>query len=296
MVDIAIKTELRLGSIVENFDEIKAVVVEGMKQYEGLVFADADIKEAKATRAKLNGLREQVETRRIAMKKQWNEPYVAFESKVKDVLVLIENPIREIDAQVKDFEERKREEKRQALKEMVDEILAKQDESTELFARKCNWTYDPKWENASVPLTTASREFSTKIEYIAQAMGAIDDGNKYAAQGLGAFQETGDLTTVLKQRKQLETRDREYAEERERQAQAEAERKARIAAAEPAPTPAPVAQIAAPVQAPAPAAPVQPEPVKILTVAFRVEGTLAQHQALVAFLKSSNMRFERIKE
>lgn len=305
MNELIIKTDLHLGEVIHNFEEPEKQITTEMKRYKGLLFEDQDIKDAKATRATLNSLRKQIEDRRIAIKRQWNEPYDAFEKKAKDIVAIIDEPIGEIDAQIKDFETRRKEEKRQAIGDLITETVARQeDEEFENFVRDCSWIYDPKWENASVPLSTVAREFDAKITYIKQAIGILDDQSKHAGQLLGSFKECGNLTEVLNLKKQLETRDREYAEKLARDEQAREAHKAelkRIAEeksqwiADP-PKPAPQAEITLPVTAREPETEKPAEPIKILTAAFRVEGTLTQHQALVAFLKSSNMRFERIKE
>lgn len=213
--DIIIKTDLTLGSIDENFDDIRKLVVKEMASYKGLVFADDDIKSAKSTRAMLNKLRTQIEDRRKGIKKQWNEPYTVFEAKVKDVLVLIDEPINEIDSQVKDYEERMREEKRTSIQETLDELLAKQDEYIEKIVRRSmGWFYDSKWENATVSITNVSKQISEKISLVVDAHKALNDDSKYAGQLLGMFEQTGDLIKVINYGKELAERDRIHEEQR----------------------------------------------------------------------------------
>lgn len=302
---ILIKTDLTLGSIEENFDDIKQIVKKEMEPYKGLVFADDDIKSAKNTRAMLNKLRTQIEDRRKAIKRQWNEPYTLFESKVKDVLAIIEGPIEEIDGQVKDFEERQRQEKKLSINETLDELLSKQDEYIEGMVRRCNpWFYDQKWENASVSISTVSRQMSDKIEYILQAYDALKDDPKYAGQLIGMFEETGDLTKVINYGKQLAERDRLHKEQMDAEA---AKNKAAMLAA------APQTENTEPVEYPtSPGPQVIPEESAHADVAqdiqagqdseqkrsyhvtFSVDATFVQLKDLTDYMKSAGINFKKI--
>ena len=213
--NIIIKTDLTLGVIDDNFDEIKKLVTKEMAPYKGLVFADDDIKSAKTTRAMLNKLRTQIEDRRKAIKKEWDKPRVAYEAKVKDVLVLIDEPIGEIDTQVKDFEERMKEEKRISIEETLSELLAKQDEYIEaIIRRSMDWFYDVKWENATVTITAVAKQISEKISYVLESYKALNDDSKYAGQLIGLFEQTGDLVKVINYGKQLAERDRLHEDQR----------------------------------------------------------------------------------
>lgn len=229
MNEIIIKTDLQLGSVVDNFDEIKAMVSAEMEQYKGITFGADQIKSAKETRAHLNKIRTIADDRRKAIKKQWNEPYVQFEERVKEVLALIDAPIAEIDKQLVEFEAKRIEDKKRNIQEVLDEILAKRtedDPTLEAFYRQCSlsWTYDVKWENASVSLSAVALQINDKVTKALGAKKALDDGSKYGPQLLGMFQETGDLLKVLEFRKKLEEQDRIYEDRRLAEEKAKRER------------------------------------------------------------------------
>ena len=302
--EIIIKTDLQLGSVQDNFDEIKTLVTSEMKRYKGLVFADADIRDAKATRAYLNRLRTQIEERRKAIKKQWNEPYVLFENKAKEIVAIIDAPIQEIDGQVKDYEERQREEKREAIREMQDEMLAKLDSPVEAYIRQCEWIHDQRWENASVSMGTVEKAYGEKVAFVLQAFKTLDDGGKFASHVMAKFQETGDLLRCIDYKKNLEKQDEEY-----RARKASEEQARRDAAAQRETTPAEKETKPEPISEPEPEttpdeprieepAPQEPKkPANLFSRTFRVEdATYKQFADLVSFMQSNGFKFHLIKE
>lgn len=106
-----------------NFEELKTQLASSLELYTGLVVTEDGIKSAKEDRAKLNKLREALETKRKEVKKECMAPYTDFEGKVKELVGLIDKPIAAIDAQLKTYEEQRRADKRAAVKEIYDETI-----------------------------------------------------------------------------------------------------------------------------------------------------------------------------
>lgn len=105
-----------LKSIDFNFDEMKAELSTNLEKYKNLVITEDKTKEAKADRAKLNKLKEAIENKRKEVKKLCLQPYADFETKVKELVALIDEPILQIDTAVKGYEQRKKDEKKNLLK------------------------------------------------------------------------------------------------------------------------------------------------------------------------------------
>lgn len=91
-----------------NFEELKAELAEKLDYYNNLVVTEDTIKEGKAEKAKLNKLREAVESKRKEIKKECMAPYTDFEAKVKELVAMIDAPVAAIDGQLKVFEEQRR--------------------------------------------------------------------------------------------------------------------------------------------------------------------------------------------
>lgn len=91
-----------------NFEELKKEITDKAELYKGMVYTDDTIKEAKADKAKLNKFVAVLEDKRKEVKRQCLEPYEAFERQMKELVAIIKEPVRLIDSQVKDFEEREK--------------------------------------------------------------------------------------------------------------------------------------------------------------------------------------------
>lgn len=106
-----------------NFLEIKTELTNSLEKYKNLVYTDEQIKEAKTDRAKLNKFKEALDTKRKEIKKMCLAPYNEFESKVKELLALVDEPINAIDTQVKTFEDKKAQAKKEELEKFFNDIV-----------------------------------------------------------------------------------------------------------------------------------------------------------------------------
>jgi uncharacterized phage infection (PIP) family protein YhgE len=273
-MELQLKSKILPGEIQNNLDSFIEEVKKEVAPYQGLVFGLDETKEAKKTLANIRKYRTDIEDRRKRVKKEWLVPYQEFESKVKEAVSFIDDVIGPINEQISEAEERRKQDKRQALDEMIAEVISKQDERTADILDRCKWIYNEKWENASVSISQASKQLSDVIENTKSALSIIDDGSKYAAQAIGKFEETGNITEVIKYKKDLEERDKRYAEMEARKAEQEAEQ-----AQQPEEVPQEEAKQPAPEPVPEPQPEDKPEE-PVVTVTFSATGTKDQLQLL----------------
>ena len=153
-----------------NKQEIMDKVAGIMQQYDGVVYSEDQMKQAKIDRANLNSMKKAISDRRIEVKKAILAPYETFESEVKEVLALVEKPIALIDGQIKDYEERIKAEKKEVLISYFQENVGK-------LAEYINFDmlYDAKWLNLSVALKKAKEELEEKICKVESEMETIDE-------------------------------------------------------------------------------------------------------------------------
>lgn len=130
-----------------NFEELKGQLAESLALYTGLVVTEDGIKGAKEDRAKLNKLREALENKRKEVKRECMAPYTDFEAKVKELVGLIDQPIAAIDAQLKEYEEKRRADKRAAILEIYEETVG---ELRALLPFEKLW--QDTWYNTSVTM------------------------------------------------------------------------------------------------------------------------------------------------
>ena len=113
------KFELQIpktGKITWNKDEIKNAVEEKVKGYKGLVYTEETLSQAKNDRAELNNLKKALIDRRRKVKNLILEPYDVFESEVNEVVELIDNQAKVIDATIKSYEDEEKIQKKKIIK------------------------------------------------------------------------------------------------------------------------------------------------------------------------------------
>lgn len=112
---LEVRVEQKLGLLNWNFEELNAQLDAQLEKYRGLTFTDDQMPEAKKTRAALNKVAKEINDRKIAVKKEFCEPYERFEAQAKVLIGKIKDVSGEIDAQVKDYEEQVKAEKRRRI-------------------------------------------------------------------------------------------------------------------------------------------------------------------------------------
>ena len=96
------------SSIEANFDALEKRVRKTVELYKGATYdlTKADkIKEAKNDRTYLNGLKNEIEERRKAVKREYNKPLAAFEKRCKEITAIIDDAAAGIKAQIDQAEE-----------------------------------------------------------------------------------------------------------------------------------------------------------------------------------------------
>ena len=263
-----------LPPIQWNYDEVKAWVEDGLANYKGRVYTEETVADAKKERAVLNKLAEAIDSKRKEMKATYLSPYEQFDKQAKELTAMIKDCSAEIDAQVKNFDEIRKQEKRQKIE-------------TELYAPMIGnlaelvpyeRLHNPKWLNVTTSVSTISEEMGRAIDRITSGLASIDTLNlapDIAERVKSVFLKNFDLAAALAERESIE-------KEREDLARYEAvqrEQNARNAAAPP-------------VEEQPAAQPTTAEPMH--TVTFRIRVTTAQLNALGAFMKANNIRPERV--
>ena len=211
-----------LKSIEWNKEQIKEAVVSITEQYKGLAYTEEQLQEAKADRAKLNAMKNDISARRIQVKNALLEPYNKFEAEVKEVVALIDEPIAMIDEQIVAYEERTKEEKRQALEKFFTENRADLPELI-TFER----IFNPKWLNKSSSLSSCKNDIKKLIEGISADLSAIrsalDERYSVYAEEFYLKREMN-LSHALAEANHIQEMDRKAEEERKAKEQAQKER------------------------------------------------------------------------
>lgn len=269
---------------IENVQALKQELADRLDYYKTLIVTEAGIKDAKADKAALNKLKSAIDDQRKEAKRQVLALYNPLETECKELLGMIDEPIRAIDDQIKAFDEQKKQAKYAELVEFFEKV------NTLDFVR-IEYVLDPKWGNVTMKLDALKDKMSGEIQRIVDDYAEIKKlyaDSPMLTAIMQRFETTRDKGTVLA-----------YAAEIERKEQARREReaaeRARLEAEQTQPDPEPIpVQKSFTEQADTVVKTVeQPEPVG--TAAFRVTGTRSQIRALAAYMKENGISYEVLR-
>lgn len=279
-----------------NYAELKQWVSDGLEAYRGRVYTEDTVTEAKRDRAALNKLAQAIEDRRREIKAVYLAPYDQFEKQAKELVGMVKDQSREIDAQIKTYDRQRREEKLEHIK-------------TELYAPMIGdlaeaipyeKLHDPKWLNVTVGMAAISEALSAKIESIAAGLATLDKlelPEDVAGQVKAEFLKSYDLGAAMAAKDRIMDERERMARYLAAQNSARAEQEAQKEM-----TP-PTEQKPAQVQKSAPEqeerdnneqVPFFNEEPETITLDFRVWVTAEQMYALRDFLVSNRIRYGKV--
>ena len=285
-LEFVMQTDLAtaLPAVLEfNFEDLKKALAERMELYRGLVVTEDGIKAAKQDRADLNKLREAIEAKRKEVKKACMAPYTEFEGRVKELVQLVDAPIAAIDGQLKEYEEKRRADKRAEIAAIYEETVG---ELKGILPFERLWRdewYNTAWSMKKIREAIVAAEGKTASDL--EVLSTVE--SEFAEAVRLKYLEALDLNAALAERARLQERAaklREYEEQRRRAAEAEA---ASVPEAE-------RAEAAAKDAGQAEAAPATGAEETVYLMRFECQLTRSQAAELSAFLKARNISYRRI--
>lgn len=285
-LEFVMQTDLAtaLPAVLEfNFEDLKKALAERMELYRGLVVTEDGIKAAKQDRADLNKLREAIEAKRKEVKKACMAPYTEFEGRVKELVQLVDAPIAAIDGQLKEYEEKRRAEKRAEIAAIYEETVG---ELKGILPFERLWRdewYNTAWSMKKIREAIVAAE--GKVASDLEVLSTVE--SEFAEAVRLKYLEALDLNAALAERARLQERAaklREYEEQRRRAAEAEA---ASVPEAE-------QAEAAAKDAGQAEAAPAMGAEETVYLLRFECQLTRSQAMELSAWLKDRNISYRRI--
>lgn len=158
MKELEVTVQQTPGVIHWNYEEIKSQLSEEMDERGTRLYTDENMPAARKDLAYLRNLKKQVNDRKKEIKNKCLEPYATVEAQAKELMELIDKPIESISEQVADYDNRKREERKNRIVEYMDEKFK---ELPDAIRQRLKFkTYNSKWENAS----TTVKEWKTAID------------------------------------------------------------------------------------------------------------------------------------
>lgn len=233
MNELTLNVKQNPGVIELNFDEIERALDAKLAEYKGAVFTEESKNIAKTEVANLRKLKKDFEDARKGVKKEWMRPYEEFEAKMKRLTEKIDEPISLIDSQLKDFERKRKEERREKIKEIYQEVIGDMVEYCDLGR-----IYDPKWENATTTLKSIKESISVSVESVRTAVATISGMQSEAVEkALSIYKDSLDMAKAISyinkyEQQKAEILQREAERRREEDERRRREEEARIRARE----------------------------------------------------------------
>ncbi len=280
------ESEVTIPRAIENIVQLKEELTPKLEYYNNLVVTEDGIKAAKNDKSNLNKLRKAIEERRIEAKKQVLSLYEPLEAQCKELVALIDAPIKAIDQQVKVFEGKDKDEKYAALESFFNNM------PHEDFITITD-VLNPKWANKTEKLDTLKADMMCSIQKITaeyEQLNKLYENFPHKLAILDHYKTDKDFSQTMVYAKKLE-----FTYEQEKRKEAEAAQQ--FESAQNAPEAAtPENDVITP-PAEQTAAPVEPEQApKIIIGKFEVAGTAEQIKALGVFMKSNGIKFTIIKD
>lgn len=185
-----------IKEILWNHTEIKNEVAEKVKHYANLVYTDDQIKEAKSDRATLNKFVKALEDKRKEIKKQCLEPYERFEKQMKEIIAIVNEPIAMIDSQVKGYEEQKKTEKLEKIKEYFTEKNTHEFIQFEMIA-------DQKWLNASTSMKSIQEAIDERLLQVAKDIATLSTLPELGFEATEVYKTTLDVSKAVSEAKRM---------------------------------------------------------------------------------------------
>ncbi len=229
MYDLELAVSQDLGKITANFDEIKTALAGQLEEYKDKEFTEDKKKDAKEDLASLRKLKKSVDDRRKEVKKVYMKPYDDFEAKVKELIGLIDEPIKLIDYQVQSFEANRVKARKEEIKKVYEELVP--DELQDYIPLER--IYGPKWDNVTTTMKSVKTEISSKVSSTNADIAAIKAMRSEKEEtALNLYMENNNLAIAIKYLSEYENekaeilrkQEAEEVERREQELEAERQR------------------------------------------------------------------------
>lgn len=235
VVDQTALDTIKNTQLSANFTEMKEALTEFIEPYTQVIVSEDAISEAKADRAKINAVAKHIDDYRKLVKKVYTEPLKQFEDQCKELVSICDQGKSNIDYQLTEFEERRKEEKFVLLKAHFEAARMSMDNPEYITS---SLALHPKWENKTTSLEEcqiymdeAIQKVDTEVKTIRNLhsqweTSLLDDYSKNH-DILSALALNERLTEKAQQEAERKRREKELREERERrQAELEAQKEA----------------------------------------------------------------------
>lgn len=191
-----------VATVEDNIIEAKEYALQLKKYYSTLVFNDEQISEAKGERASISKVVKKIADYRKDIVAEFKKPIETFEATAKETEKILKETADFVDIQVKNFENKEKEEKRKQIQTIFNELIGK-----EAFNELINldMLFDDRYLNKTYLITDVEKDLFNKINKITNELTAIKNLNSEHELALtNMYLKEFDLTKVITENNRLE--------------------------------------------------------------------------------------------
>lgn len=208
--------------ITFNYEELKQELAEKLSTYETLVYSDEQIKEAKADKANLNKLKKALNDERIRREKEYMQPFNDFKAKINEIIGIIDKPIALIDKQVKEYEDKQKQDKMDKIKALWSEMDVPEGLTLERV-------FDDRMLNVSYGMNHVKQKMLDDIKRFNRDMETLAGLPEFGFEAQQEYIRTFDLNKALAEGQRMAQIAKAKAEREEAMQKIEEEQKAKAA-------------------------------------------------------------------
>lgn len=209
------------GSINFDYEFARNQILAKMDEYRGLVFTEETKKDGKKDLAAIRKYRKNITDEMVKAKKIYMKPFDEVNSKVKELLSVVDESISFIDSQLKELEEKRAQEKRAEIELIYNELVPEELQDY----LPLDDIYGPKWNNATISFKSIKQEIVDLVNKTNGDISVISAmGSDKVQDALNIYMTNRNLADAVKYINQYEARKREILAQREKQEEERAER------------------------------------------------------------------------
>lgn len=158
--------ELSLGKLTTNAQIILATVREKLAGYNSENYSETNIGDAKKDKADLNAAAKKLNDERLALERKWMTPFEDFKAAVTETVTAIKQASSQIDAVVKEVEQREKDEKKAKIAAMFDKA------GCQLFT--LDQIFKPEWLNKGTKEKDIEASIVLAIDKVKSELAILD--------------------------------------------------------------------------------------------------------------------------
>ena len=191
-----------VATVEDNIIEAKEYALNLREYYSKLVFTEEQISEAKEERASINKVVKKIADYRKNIIAEFKKPIELFETTAKETEKILKETADFVDVQVKNYEEREKEEKRKQIETIYNELVGEETISNLI---NLNMLFDERYLNKTYKIEDVEKDLVGKIRKIANDIRTIKDlESEYEVSLINKYLQNFDLGAVITENKRLQ--------------------------------------------------------------------------------------------